>query len=91
MKRLLDIPVQDRLTARAHTLVRAVGATVESEERMLRSRFALDAPRPQAAPRRPSGAPWRKRSWLCASRHLRLATTVAGKALAARRFDRQPK
>jgi hypothetical protein len=51
VKRLLELPADDRLTARAHTLVRAVGSTVESEERMLRIRRALDAERPQAAPR----------------------------------------
>ncbi len=49
MKRLLELPPDDRLTARAQELVRAVGPTPESEERLRRVRRALDE---RAAPRR---------------------------------------
>jgi hypothetical protein len=49
MKRLSELPAQDGLTARAHALIRAVGPTPESEERMRRVRRSLDARAP--APR----------------------------------------
>lgn len=51
MKRLIEQPAEDRLTSRAHALIRAAGPTVESEDRMRRVRRSLDAPRPLAAPR----------------------------------------
>jgi hypothetical protein len=44
MKRLSDLPAEDRLSSRAHVLIRATGATVQSEERRLRVRRLLDAP-----------------------------------------------
>src|SRR5690349_5860110 len=44
MKRLLDVPASDHLTERAHTLIRSLGPTVESEARLLRVRRSLDAP-----------------------------------------------
>jgi hypothetical protein len=43
MKRLSDLPAEDRLSSRAHALIRATGATVQSEERLLRVRRLLDA------------------------------------------------
>jgi hypothetical protein len=51
MKRLSELPADDRLTARAHTLIRAVGPTLESDERLLRVRRSLDAPVRAATPR----------------------------------------
>lgn len=42
MKRLIDLPADDRLTARAHELVRAMGPTQFSEVRMRRLRSAMD-------------------------------------------------
>ena len=50
MKRLSDLPAEDRLTSRAHALIRAIGPTVESEERFRLVRRSLDTP-PRAAPR----------------------------------------
>ncbi|HVY32011.1 MAG TPA: hypothetical protein VHB79_35995 [Polyangiaceae bacterium] len=50
MKRLVELPAEDRLTARAHVLVRALGSTVESNERLQRVRRALDAPKSRAVP-----------------------------------------
>jgi hypothetical protein len=43
MKRLSDLPANDRLSLRVHALIRATGATVQSEERLLRVRRLLDA------------------------------------------------
>lgn len=43
MKRLLEQPATDRLTARAQDLLQVVGATVPSDERARRVRRALDA------------------------------------------------
>lgn len=51
MKRLVELPGTDRLTARAHALVQAMGRTVESEERLQRVRRSLDAPARHARPR----------------------------------------
>jgi hypothetical protein len=51
MKRLTELPAEDRLTSRAHALLRAMGPTVESEERLRRVRRSLDAPMRPAAPR----------------------------------------
>jgi hypothetical protein len=51
MKRLCDLPAEDQLSWRAHALIRAVGATVHSEERLLRVRRLLDAPARAVAPR----------------------------------------
>ena len=51
MKRLIELPGNDRLMARAHTLIDAMGRTPESEERLLRVRRSLDAPGRGAAPR----------------------------------------
>ena len=51
MKRLVELSDGDRLTARAQTLVEAMGRTIESEERLLRVRRSLDAPVRSAAPR----------------------------------------
>ena len=51
MKRLTELPGDDRLTARAQALVEAMGRTPESEERLLRVRRSLDAPVGAAAPR----------------------------------------
>jgi hypothetical protein len=51
MKRLTDSPAEDRLTARAHVLIRAMGPSVESEDRLHRVRRSLDAPARAAAPR----------------------------------------
>ncbi len=48
MKRLLDVPASDRLTERAHLLIRATGPTVESEARLRRVRRSLDGPNVQA-------------------------------------------
>lgn len=48
MKRLIELPPDDRLIARAHVLVRATGSTVESDERRARVRRSLDAPTPKA-------------------------------------------
>jgi hypothetical protein len=36
MKRLSDLPADDRLSSRAQAMIRAMGPTVESEERMRR-------------------------------------------------------
>jgi hypothetical protein len=44
MKRLIELAETDRLTARANALVRALGPTVESAERLQRVRRSLDAP-----------------------------------------------
>ncbi|MES1183283.1 MAG: hypothetical protein ABUL60_05680 [Myxococcales bacterium] len=49
MKRLSELPAEDGLTARAQVLIRAIGPTLESEERRRRVRRSLDA-RP-ASPR----------------------------------------
>jgi hypothetical protein len=51
MKRLIELPGNDRLTARAHALIDAMGRTPESEERLRRVRRSLDAPARGAAPR----------------------------------------
>ena len=51
MKRLIELPGNDRLTARAHALIDAMGRTPESEERLLRVRRSLDTPARGAAPR----------------------------------------
>lgn len=51
MKRLVELPGNDRLTARAHALIDAMGRTPESEERSLRVRRSLDAPARGVAPR----------------------------------------
>jgi len=51
MKRLSDSPAEDRLAARAQVLIRAMGRTVDSEERLRRVRRSLDAPAPAAASR----------------------------------------
>ena len=51
MKRLIDLPGNDRLVARAHALIDAMGRTPESEERSLRVRRSLDTPARGAAPR----------------------------------------
>lgn len=51
MKRLNDSPAEDRLTSRAQVLIRAIGPTVESEERLRRVRRSLDTPAGAAAPR----------------------------------------
>jgi hypothetical protein len=51
MKRLRELPAEDRLTSRAQMLIRAMGPTVESEERMRRVRRSLDAPARAAGPR----------------------------------------
>ena len=50
MQRLTELPAEDRLSWRAQALIRAMGATVESEDRLLRVRRLLDKP-PRAAPR----------------------------------------
>jgi hypothetical protein len=50
MKRLCDLPAEDQLSWRAHALIRAMGATVHSEERLPRVRRLLDAPARAAAP-----------------------------------------
>lgn len=50
MQRLSDLPAEDRLCWRAQALIRATGATVQSEERLLRVRRLLDGPT-RAAPR----------------------------------------
>lgn len=44
MKRLRDLDPDDRLVARAHELIGALGPTVPSEARLLRVRRALDQP-----------------------------------------------
>jgi hypothetical protein len=51
VKRLSDLPAEDRLTSRAQSLIRAMGPTLESEERLRRVRRSLDAPSRAAAPR----------------------------------------
>jgi hypothetical protein len=51
MKRLSELPAEDRLTSRAHALIRAMGPTVESDERLRRVRRSLDAPARPALPR----------------------------------------
>jgi hypothetical protein len=51
MKRLSDLPADDSLTSRAQALIRAMGPTVESEDRMRRVWRSLDASAPAAAPR----------------------------------------
>lgn len=51
MKRLTELPAEDRLSARAHELIRALGPTLESEERSRRVRRLLDVPAQAAAPR----------------------------------------
>jgi hypothetical protein len=51
MKRLSELPANDRLTARAHLLIRATGPTAESEERLQRVRRSLDAPARAVSPR----------------------------------------
>jgi hypothetical protein len=51
MKRLTELPQNDRLTVRATELVRALGPTVESEQRLRRVRRSLDAPARVASPR----------------------------------------
>jgi hypothetical protein len=51
MRRLSELQAEDRLSSRAHALIRAMGATVQSEERLLRVRRLLDAPGLAAAPR----------------------------------------
>ncbi len=51
MKRLIDLPDSDALTARARSLVRALGPTPESEARALHVRRRLDAPASVVAPR----------------------------------------
>jgi len=43
MKRLSELPAEDGLTARAQLLIRAIGPTLESEERRRRVRRSLDA------------------------------------------------
>jgi len=45
MRRLVELPASDPLTARAQVLVRALGPTVESETQLHRVRRALDATR----------------------------------------------
>ena len=50
MKRLSDLPADDRLSSRAQALIRAMGATVQSEQRLLRVRRLLDAPARAAVP-----------------------------------------
>jgi hypothetical protein len=51
MKRLIELPGNDRLMARAHALIDAMGRTPESEERSLRVRRSLDTAGRGAAPR----------------------------------------
>lgn len=51
MKRLTELPADDRLTSRAHALIRAMGPTVESDERLRRVRRSLDTPVRVALPR----------------------------------------
>jgi hypothetical protein len=55
MKRLSDLPADDRLSSRAHALIRAMGPTERSEERLLRVRRLLEAKERAAAP----GWSWR--------------------------------
>lgn len=49
MQRLSELPAEDRLSWRAQALIRAMGATVESEDRLLRVRRLLDKPPPRGA------------------------------------------
>ena len=51
MKRLSDLPAEDRLTSRVQALIRAAGPTVESEERLRYVRRSLEAPARAATPR----------------------------------------
>jgi len=51
MKRLSELPAEDRLTTRAHALIRAMGPTLESEERLRRVRRSLDAQVRPTSPR----------------------------------------
>jgi hypothetical protein len=51
MKRLVDLPGDDRLVARAQALIDAMGRTPESDERSLRVRRSLDTAGRGAAPR----------------------------------------
>jgi hypothetical protein len=44
MKRLIELAETDQLTARANALVRALGPTLESAQRLQRVRRSLDAP-----------------------------------------------
>jgi hypothetical protein len=43
MKRLSDLPTEDRLTSRAQALIRAMAPTVKPEERLRRVPCSLDA------------------------------------------------
>src|SRR6187401_1120050 len=51
MKRLIELSQTDPLTVRANALVRAVGPTIESEQRLRRVRRALAATPRVVAPR----------------------------------------
>jgi len=51
MKRLVELPGDDRLTARAQALIAAMGRSPESDERLRRVRRSLDTPAPALAPR----------------------------------------
>jgi hypothetical protein len=51
MKRLLDTSDNDPLSARARALIRTLGPTLESEDRMRRVRRSLDAAGARTAPR----------------------------------------
>lgn len=51
MKRLSELPAEGRLATRAQALIRAMGPTLESEERLRRVRRSLDAPARSSAPR----------------------------------------
>jgi hypothetical protein len=46
MKRLSELSAEDHLTARAQVLIRAIGPTLDSEERRRRIRRSLDVPEP---------------------------------------------
>ncbi len=72
MKRLNESPAEDRLTSRAQVLIRAIGPTVESEERLRRVRRSLDAPAGAAAPR------WRWRLGLAVGALALSAAAAAG-------------
>src|SRR5689334_11684369 len=74
MKRLIELPQTDRLTVRASALVRALGPTIESEERLRRVRRSLETSPRVVAPR------WAWRAAL-AFGLLGGAATAAGAAL----------
>ena len=78
MKRLRELPAEDRLTSRAQMLIRAMGSTVESEERLRRVRRSLDAPARAAGPR------WGWRGGLALGLLGISAAAVAGSAAVSR-------